>query len=132
MQPSANEQSFSKVFHEPENEQGFSKDFLDWLQGDNRLTLPRRKQSRVDSRQPIQVNSHTNGDVDMHTDTNATRCFRSGPVMAVKELQVNDFNFPALHSDQTAHGGAEWVVKKIKSGYFMNPVKVQNSKVTPF
>ena len=67
----------------------------------------------------------------MRMDTNATRCFRLGPVIAVTELQVNDSNFPALHSEQTAQRSAKLVIKK-KSGYTMNLSKVQDSKVTTF
>ena len=93
------------------NDHEFSHKFHAFLQGGDRLTL-QRQQSRVDSRHSIKFDSHTDHDIDMRMDTNAKRCFRSGPVMVVKELQVNDFNFPALHSDQTAHGGAERVVKK--------------------
>ena len=86
----------------------------------------------MDSRQAVKVDSQTYHDIDMHTDINATRCFRSGPVMTVKELQVNDSNFPALYKDQITQGGAKRVVKKVKSGCTMTPGKVQESKVTTF
>ena len=68
----------------------------------------------------------------MRTDTNATRCFRSKQVMTVDEVQVDNFNFPALHRDQGAHNSAKWVTQKIKSGHTMNPGKVQDSNVTTF
>ena len=89
-------------------------------------------ESRVDSRQTIRVDSNTDHDIDMCTDTNATRCFRSGPMTAVKELEVNDSNFPALYSYQSAQCGAKRVTQKTKSGHTMNPGKVQDSKVTTF
>ena len=87
---------------------------------------------RDSSRQPTQVDSKTNCDVDMRTDTNITRCFRSGPVMAVDEAQVYDCDFPPLQRDTHTQDGANRVTQKIKSGHTMNPGKVQDSKVTTF
>ena len=43
-----------------------------------------------------EVDSYVNEEVEMLTDINSTRCFRLGPVMMVKGLEVNDTNFPAL------------------------------------
>ena len=71
-------------------------------------------QIEVDIGQEIEVGSQINDDVEMHTEISSTRCFRSGLVMMVKELQVNDSNFPVLHKDQIAQGCATWVVKKKK------------------
>ena len=90
-----------------------------FIWGRLQLTQP---QSEVDIRQEIEVGSQIN----------STRCFRSGLVMTVKELQVNDSNFPVLHKDQIAQGCATQVVKKIKRGYTMTLCKVQERKVTTF
>ena len=132
MQTSANEKNFPNNFHRQADDRGFSSEFHDWIQGGGQSTEPRHTQSRLDSRQPTQIDSKTNCDVDMRTDTNITRCFRSGPVMAVDEVQAYDCNFPPLQRDTHTQGGANRVKQKIKSGHTMNPGKVQDSKVTTF
>ena len=114
------------------NDHGFLHKFHAFHKGVNRPTTYTPTQDRVGGRHTTRVDSHTDQDIDMQTVTNTTRCFRSGPVTAVKKLEVNDSNFPALYNYQPAQHGAERVTQKTKSGHTMNPGKVQDSKVTTF
>ena len=118
------------------NDPNFSSKFRDVGKRADRTTANTqthsrlRTHSRVDSRHNTRLDTTVEQDIEMQTVTNTNRCFRSGPVTAVKELEVNDSNFPALYSYQPAQCGAKRVTQKTKSGHTMNPGKVQDSKVT--
>ena len=101
--------------------------FQSLLKGTYRLTRqirPLQPKSEGESGNKKKVESHIGNEIEMLTDINSTRCFRLGPVMMAKGLEVNDDNFPPLTTDQSVVGCASGVSKEIKSGHTMKPGKV--------